>query len=407
MLRPLRCLWLGCLLLVGPGLATGQDADPTKLPPSSVVTTLGRPADTAPIVSPLVVPGQAIPPVAVLTQPPATAPQSVAEEGLGRDMRVLNVSASFPAEVGLLFPVVNQNLNANVNVGGLFTTLAQLPSAPLHFTAAPTFNLRFGFRDLGEVGVSYRLLASEGTSTVVGLDPAGVASLRSRLDMQVFDLNYYATHDAGIWWGILSQLDNTNWHPSRWNVNWDVGMRLASVYFDSRALGPTIDQRVSNYYFGAGPRVGLTLTRALGESSIAFYSRLDTSAIMGAVQQRFSELAAPAGAPAAFGYTSQRMGQAVPMLNARSVSPAPICSRASASGNSATSSSNGGCSATSAHPRATSCSKVSSPAGPSTTDPDGNSASFPSPFRPRSGMLTVSPLLVRHPAGDPACSSPV
>ena len=313
MRRALGYWWPICLLLGGAGVAVAQTP--------AIVTTLPHPIDDAPTIRPLTTLGQNIPPAAVLLRPDAVPepppPPSAAAQGLTREID-FHGTLDAPFEVFLLFPSVRQNLNAVVNVGTLYSTTAQLPSAPLHFTAAPTFNLRFNFRDLGEFGASYRLLASQGDATVSGIDPAGPVALRSRLDMQVLDLNYYATGDAGIWWGgPFSQLDNESWRPARWSVNWDVGARMASIYFDSRALGSTIDRHISNFYFGGGPRVGLTLTRMLGDTNLALYGRVDTSAVMGAIQQQFSELAMAGGSPLAFGYTLQRQGQAVPMLSAQ------------------------------------------------------------------------------------------
>ncbi len=308
MLRGIRCFWPVCLLLAA-GIAVAQ--------PPVIVTTLPRPADNSsagdvPPTNSI----QTIPPTAVLLQPPATLqPQSVVEESLNRE-RIRSVLADSPAEVGLLFPTVYQHLNANVNVGSLYSTMVQVPSVPMHVTGSPMFDLRVRLLNLGELGVAYRLLASEGHGASAGLDPAGIAALHSRLDVQVIDLNYYMAHDVGNWSSLLAQLDHTHGYLPRWGMNLDAGVRLASVFFDSRAVGPTIDRHISNYIFGAGPRFGMTLTRLLGDSVFALYGRLDTAAVFGGVQQRFSELASPGGVPTAFGYTAQRSSQGVPTLTA-------------------------------------------------------------------------------------------
>src|SRR6516225_2143592 len=72
-------------------------------------------------------------PDAVPEPPP---PPSAAAQGLTREID-FHGKLDAPFEVFLLFPSVRQNLNAVVNVGTLYSTTAQLPSAPLHFTAAP------------------------------------------------------------------------------------------------------------------------------------------------------------------------------------------------------------------------------------------------------------------------------
>jgi hypothetical protein len=118
-------------MLAGPAL--GQEIDPAR---PGIVTTLQRPAYDAPAVSPLAVPGQTIPPTAVLTSPPNLPPQSAAEEGMTRQLAIAVLAASHD-EVGLFFPAVYQNLKAFVVVGNRYATIDHLPSAPLHFTAAP------------------------------------------------------------------------------------------------------------------------------------------------------------------------------------------------------------------------------------------------------------------------------
>src|SRR5438132_359259 len=125
MLRPFRRLWAVCLLLASPAFAVGQDT----------VTTLPRPADDGPTITPLLT-SQNIPPAAVLTQGPVGPPpaQSPVEQGLHHEFAIGARFSTSPTEVGLLFPAIHQNLNGLVNVGNLYTASVQLPSAPLHFT---------------------------------------------------------------------------------------------------------------------------------------------------------------------------------------------------------------------------------------------------------------------------------
>lgn len=323
------------IVLVLPSIALAAD------PPSAQVTTLPRPSasggtvrpltlpsdfvTSGPTIQPLQLPGETIPaprrlvPESPWTAPPEFMPEpgSAIERGLWNP-RSRGVSAT-PAELAVLFPDLCQRLFAPVTVGTLYTVGAELPSARLHFAATALFNLRFNLGDIGEFGVAYRLLASEGDGLVTGVDPVGLAILRTRLDMHVIDLNYYASQDVGLWWwaGRAIPDDRDLYEAPRWNVRWDMGTRLASVFFDSRAMGPTVHRRVSNHYFGAGPRVGLSLTRRLGDWNLRLFGRVDASALMGYVNQQFSESVVLGNVPLGYGYTSQGVGQGVPTLTAQ------------------------------------------------------------------------------------------
>jgi hypothetical protein len=316
MLRPFGHLWPVALLLALPGMAAGQTA--------GTVTTLPRPADLPPAITPSPE-SKAVPPVTMIPPADVLVPEFAPEPGPFRRWFDRFGPIRFDAETNLFFPTVNQHLTAPVNVGGLYTTNGTLPSAPLYAIFAPTFGLRVPIGDWGEIGAVYRGLATDGREFVSGVDPAGVAFLRSRLDMHVIDINYYAPSGFGQWNGFVAGEEAVE--RPRWRAGWDMGIRLASVYFDSRAYGLVVDRRFSNYYFGVGPRAGLTLTRALGDTRVALFGRVDASATVGEVRQQFSELAYAGGVPAAFGYNAQRTAQGVPALTVQVglSSTAPNC----------------------------------------------------------------------------------
>ncbi len=227
----------------------------------------------------------------------------------------------FPAAL-LLFPQFSQGLAAPVQVGNLYTTTAFLPTAQLDFTASPAFTVRADLRNFGLLDLGYRFTVSEGTANVLGIDPAGPAFLRSRLDVQVMELTY-ARHEFQTHGRLIDLLDqnlriNDLQGLPEWTLSWDLGARVANVYFDSQAFGPSLNRQVVNYFIGGGPKVGLTLTRPMPNWGLAFFSRLDLGAMMGTVRQQFSEMALDInGNPVAFGYTAQRQAQTVPTLAAQ------------------------------------------------------------------------------------------
>src|SRR5262249_4823187 len=61
---------------------------------------------------------------------------------------------------------------------------------------------------------------------------------------------------------------------------WDAGARLQVVFFDTLAQRVNSFQQASNYFFGAGPRAGLSLTRTL-TSEVDVYGRCETALIAG------------------------------------------------------------------------------------------------------------------------------
>ena len=160
--------------------------------------------------------------------------------------------------------------------------------------------------------MSYRFLVSDGLergqSDADGLLIHG--RLRSRLDMNVIDLDYahreYALGPA-------------------WDMKWRVGVRLANVFFDSRsavhfsvpAAGFSMfeDQRTSNSFFGAGPHVGLDLSRRLGTSGLAVFTRTEGALVVGRINQAFEDVFFFDDGFALGGAHSQHGTQAVPLLN--------------------------------------------------------------------------------------------
>jgi hypothetical protein len=206
---------------------------------------------------------------------------------------------------------VKNKLINTVTADGRAPDIVALPSAVLDWTAAPRFEV--GYRlpaGFGEFLVAYRFLATSGSQDIAGAD--GPGTLQSRLDLNMIDLDY-ASREFSLW-------------PSC-DLQWFLGLRVASVYFDSRAqealaeaaAGSGIyEERVTDHYIGVGPHWGLELARRFDDYGLSLVGRIDSGLLLGRIRQGFFEFttAGPAG-PLSFGDTVIASSQAVPMLNAQ------------------------------------------------------------------------------------------
>jgi hypothetical protein len=140
-------------------------------------------------------------------------------------------------------------------------------NARLDATVSPTFE--FGmFRtldSLGEIVLAYRFLASDGKDITLGATPEELAARHSRLDLQVFDLDY-ACSPGGFGPDV--------------RVRWEAGARLQIAFFDTKTQSASAALNANSYFFGAGPHAGLSATYAMDES-ISLYGRVDAAVIYG------------------------------------------------------------------------------------------------------------------------------
>lgn len=319
--------WLAiALLLAIPHIAAGDG--PT------IVTTAPRPPDTAYAQLPV----EDLPPPRLDTLPPpgaSSGPASPAPElrplfdpVLDSPHRQRWLQVDFPA-AWLMFPQFNQTLTAPVAVGSIPANTLALPTPPLDFIGAPAFTVRANLRDFGTVELGYRFIVTEGAAFVLGVDPTGAIPMRSRLDVQMLELTY-ARHEFQTHGRLIDLLDqdlrisDLQGMPE-WVLSWDLGVRVANLYFDAHAIGSIVDRQIVNYFIGGGPKIGLTLTKPISNWGFALFSRVDVGAMMGTVRQQFSELSTDAGGnPLAFGYATKQQVQTVPTLAAQfGVSGAP------------------------------------------------------------------------------------
>jgi hypothetical protein len=190
---------------------------------------------------------------------------------------------------------VKNRLTQTVTAGPL-TNEVHPGSADLGVTVEPRFE--FGYRlaeGTGELLVSYRFVNTDGSIDISSFGPReDLASLDSRFDLNVLDLDY-GSREFSL--------------GPHWDMKWLAGVRLGSVFLDSHASDGIVSQRVSDQFQGVGPMAALELWYRLEDVGLALFGRLESSVVVGRVQQQFAE-----GFPGAAGETDQSNIQAVPTL---------------------------------------------------------------------------------------------
>lgn len=203
-------------------------------------------------------------------------------------------------EVDLVGPAIKQRVKGQVTLGEDLVDV-QLPDADLNWTGAPQLEVGYRFPEaVGELVVSYRLLAAEGRGSIPGFDAAGDGALKSRLDAHVLFLDY-TSREFSLW--------------PYWDMKAHVGVCVPSIFFDSQAEGATHNERVSSYYFGAGPHLGFDFWGRSPIPGLGLYGRLNGALTVGKVHQQFAEsLLLPDSAPVA-GSSSLRKVRETPMVS--------------------------------------------------------------------------------------------
>jgi hypothetical protein len=225
-------------------------------------------------------------------------------------------------DLGVVGPHVKNRLIDTVQVGSRMPDTIHTPTADLNWTVSPSVAL--GYRlpsGFGEFALTYRFLATDGSGTVLG--PDGIVDLKSRLDVNIADLDYLS-REMSLW--------------PHWGMKWWFGLRMANVYFDSQANegfaaavagSGIVGTHTTNHFLGGGPHYGLELTRHWEGTGLCLTMRADGATLLGRVQQDFLEIATPslplgfltatspmrpAGAQQT-GETRESNPQDVPMLN--------------------------------------------------------------------------------------------
>jgi hypothetical protein len=208
----------------------------------------------------------------------------------------------FNTELDIVGTSVKNHLKADVTrTDGVVDTVT-VPQASLGWTVSPRIEVGYRLPEcLGDLSLSYRFLVTDGSATVAGTDPA--EHVRSRVNVNIFDFDYSSARFSPF---------------PHYDMKYTIGIRLASLYFDSRLSDDVFFQRSSNYLFGAGPHLGLEVDRRIAlVPGLAIVGKIDGAVVVGQVRQNFGEnVTNPDGSEATGGF-SQRQTKSVPDLNLR------------------------------------------------------------------------------------------
>jgi hypothetical protein len=212
-------------------------------------------------------------------------------------------------DLGIIGPHIKNRLTDTVQIDGLPPNVVHLPTAPLDWTVAPRVELGYRLASgFGGFALAYRFFGTDGSETVPGSD--GPANLRSRLDVNVVDLDYQSW-EISLW--------------PNWEMKWWFGLRQANIYFDSQetepfaagAAGSVLATRTTNHHLGWGPHYGLELDRHWDETGLSLVCWADGATLLGRTQQHYQEVSTilgPSGLPL-LGETRETNPQTIPVLS--------------------------------------------------------------------------------------------
>jgi hypothetical protein len=178
-------------------------------------------------------------------------------------------------ELDLVAPDIQRHLSSVVTVNGIPSPVS-LQNANLNWTGSPRIELAYRLAEnCGAASVTYRSIVSSGSENIFGFDPLGDAFLHTRLNANIVDLDYISPRLAVA--------------PC-WEVDWRAGVRIAAIYYDTRATGMILGERTSNNFVGAGPHVGAEALRALPVvPGLSVLGSLDFGLVFGGVSQNFEQ----------------------------------------------------------------------------------------------------------------------
>jgi hypothetical protein len=178
------------------------------------------------------------------------------------------------SDLGILWPSVKNHLSATVSFPNGTTDRLHVPQADLDVTAETGIEVGYRLADsLGDLLVGYRFLVTDGTKDLE--TSFGAASVKSRLDINQFDLDYATATYSPL---------------PRYDLKFRIGARFAAIYLDSEASNALNFQQASNYFIGAGPSATIDFERRFKElPDLGLFARLDGAALTGQVRQKFRE----------------------------------------------------------------------------------------------------------------------
>jgi hypothetical protein len=216
-------------------------------------------------------------------------------------------------DLSALGPHFKNRLHGTVQIGNRPPDTVHVPGADLDWAFSPRFEVGYRLSSgFGAFGLSYRFLATQGTA--IGPSPDGPATLKSRLDFHVIDLDYISRE-----WPVWPHWDTCK-------MQWRFGLRWASIYYDANSTEPfgeaaagsgIFSARSTDRFVGFGPHVGVELARLLQWQGFSVGGRIDGWISLGRIRQGFFEESTMLGASGLpLGGVSQvSSSQAVPALN--------------------------------------------------------------------------------------------
>jgi hypothetical protein len=291
------------VVLVAFALTAAARAQAPPLPDAPVpVAPAAPPALGAPVTVPPLPPPPPPPPLLPPPPPPPPLLVPVAPGGPFGPYCVPEAATGlyFGVELQFLRPALKNRLQGVVPLSDGTTTTVNVPSADLHWTVAPVFELGYRSPDLpGLVALNYRFLLDEASTTrpVEGVD----SDIRTRVTVNEI------TADYGF---------PTYRFAPRWELNARVGVQLADIYFDSRASNAFLFRQESNNFYGAGPHIRFDLERQIAfVPGLALFGRTDVVALIGQTKQRFRDQVSVGDVVLVSGsLEQQRQTQLVPVL---------------------------------------------------------------------------------------------
>jgi len=188
-------------------------------------------------------------------------------------------------DLSVLKPHFKNRINGTAQIDDNPPDSVHVGGADLEWTLSPRFEV--GYRlpsGFGAFGLSYRFLTTDGSR--IGLGPDGPAVFNSRLDVHIIDLDYIS-REFSVW--PLGEL---------WKMQFRIGQRWASIYYDASSLEPfdeaaagsgIFSARNTNRYVGTGPHGGVELVRRLERLGFSVFGRIDGWISLGRIRQGFFE----------------------------------------------------------------------------------------------------------------------
>jgi len=182
-------------------------------------------------------------------------------------------------EVSLIGPHVENRLSDTVTRASGATDTVHLPTAQLGFQAMP--KVEIGYRcgqAAGELILSWRSLTADASqlfspAQLPAFAPTG-AAVRSRLDLQVFDLDY-ASHEPLTVFGV--------------DMKWRAGLQGMIYYSDSQAANDVLFQHTTDDLWAVGPHALVDFRRPIRDTGLDLFGRVEGAIPFGRIQQRFVE----------------------------------------------------------------------------------------------------------------------